>query len=323
MSVWIQTNSPDPTSYTLCTIVEGWYKMSTEFVEYVLGWFDDICRMTISVINAWYNVLKNFIDSIIDAITATLNSCIDAAVGLFDEETLDWLARVRENLCEMLIKCEVIFRHILGQVKKSTGGPLPDFTSLHLDSQTNKYVFDEINDQYEWFKKMICEFSLKDMIAAGAEATKQLLKNWLDDLVLNSKYGINRCINEIRKAWKAYDAAIRQPLKDVIPGFKTVWEASMAYVLPTEVFDVDTGNIFDLMDAMDLFMDCAFAMCEFGRSLVNFKEDKRKKYHVDWNSRILETPNAYNKAIQLASDLNKTMSSWKNSEKTKSCFGLV
>lgn len=322
MGVWLETSRPDPTSYTLCAVVEGWYKMSTEFVEYVLGWFDDVCRMTISIINAWYNVLKTFVDSIVDAITATLNNCIDAMVGLIDEETLDWLTRVRENLCEMLIKCEIIFRHIINQVGAQTDGSLPDFTSLHLDPNTDKYVFNEINDSYEWFKKMICEFSLKEMISAGAEATKELLAKWLDDLIGNSRYGIDRCISEIRKAWKAYDAAIRQPLKDVVPNFDTIWRLSMGHIIPKEVFDENTGNIFDLMDAMDMFMECAFAMCEFGRSLVNFKDDKRKKYHVDWRSRILETPNSYNKAIQLASDLNKTMRSWKNSEKTKVCFGL-
>lgn len=318
MGVWIEGSRPDAASYSICAVVEGWYNVIISFIDQCLGWFSDICKLTISTINALYGILNAAISGVVDLIVETLRNCIPSFS--LDEKMQAW----RENLCEVLQKCEVFFKHILRQITSYQGSGdnhyLPDFTDLR--SENNEWYFPKIADEYDWFKKVICNFSIENLLDQAGELTKQQLNDWIDRLLYDSEYGINNILDRIREAQRGYETFIKQPLKDIIPGFKTAWEVSLGFIIPPESFDVDTGNIFDLMDCLDLFMQCSLSMCEFGKSIINYKEDKRKKYHIDFKARILEPPSAYSKAMKLAADTKAACRNWKNDPATKKCFGL-
>ena len=312
---------PNPAEYTLCAWVEFAYQAFTKMIDWCLTFMDTQLRAIISSINAIYAILVKQMREAVDTITDIITKCIDAYTPQFSDDDLNWLNNLRTSLCEMMRKCEFLYRTIILKNKQPDGKWL-DFTTLE---SIDPPEFAEMTDGYAWFEKIVCNFSLKDLIQQAGEMTKQTLQEMMDKYIMgDGTRGLSWARTKAEQLWEKYDELIHQPLDKTIPFhmFSKFWKSIFGWI-PEEGMGIETNpkkmNIFDLMDLLDMLANCAFSICNFVSSVMTYKQDKKTKMYIDWDQELPIPPTALTGIYKLDREISDLTRSWRTSATSRAC----
>lgn len=313
---------PNPAEYTLCAWVEFAYQALTKMIDWCLTFMETQLKAIIASINAIYAVLVKQMKTAVDTITDIITKCIDAYTPQFSEDDLNWLNAVRASLCEMLRKCRFVYDMIVA--KNNTGHDTwLDFTNL--ESLDTYPYFAEMNDPYAWFEKVVCNFSLKDLIRQTGELTKQALKEMMDKYILgDGTYGLSWARTKAEELWQSWNDYIHKPLDKIIPFhmFSEFWTRIFDWI-PEKGMGIETNpkkmNIFDLMALLDQLTQCAFAICNFVTSVMTYKQDKKTKMYIDWDNELPIPPTALTGIYKLDKEISDLVNSWRTSATSRAC----
>ena len=315
------TPKPNPAEYTLCAWVEFAYRSLTALIDWCLQFIEVQLRAAMTAINAIYAALVAQMEELVDMMTDILTKCAESMLPQFSEDDLEWMKNVKNSFCEMLSRCKIVVDILSERNKVSdpSGEYWLDLTNLQ--SLTDSPYFGKIYDPYEWLRRVVCNFSLKDLIQQGGELTKEMLRGVMDDYVWNSEYGLGYARRKVEQVWEAYDEFIHKPLNDIIPFgvFKTAWDSLFGWV-PYSVADPKTMNIFDLMAVLDLLADCAFSICNFATSVLTYKQDKKTKMFIDFDAGVPVPPTALTGVYKLNSEFAALTREWRSNTVSGACI---
>ena len=311
---------PNPAEYTLCAWVEFAYQSITAMIDWCLNFIEVQLRSAMAAINAIYAALVRPMEELVDTITDVLTKCMDSMMPEFSEDDLNWLKNVRNALCEMLARCKIVV-DILSErnkVSDSSGEYWLDVTNI--ESLTESPYFGKVYDPYEWLRRVVCNFSMKDLIQQAGDLTKEMLGKMMDDYIWNSEYGLGYARRKVEQIWEEYNEFIHKPLNDIIPFgmFKTAWDSLFGWI-PYSVADPKTMNIFELMELLDTLADCAFSICNFATSVLTYKQDKKTKMFIDFDSEVPVPPTALTGVYKLNAEFNQLVGEWRNSATSGLC----
>lgn len=313
---------PNPAEYTLCAWVEFAYQALTAMIDWCLNVISMELQALVASLNALYALMVQQMEKGVDAITEMLSNCVDAGASKISEDDLNWLNNVRTSLCEMLRKCTIV-AEILAEQNKVPGASQDtwlDFTNL--ESVDTPPYFAELHDPYLWLTKVVCNFSLKDLIAQAGNLTKDLLREKMDLLIWgDGTYGLSWAQAKAQSLWTDWDNYIHKPLDKITPNhlFSRFWKAYFSWI-PERIADPKTMNIFDLMALLDKLADCAFAICNFATSVLTYKQDKKTKMYIDWETELPIPPTVLTGIYKVSTEFNQLTEQWKNST-ASACIG--
>ena len=309
---------PNPAEYTLCAWVEFAYQALTKMIDWCLTFMETQLKALIASINAIYAVLVKQMRTAVDTITDIITKCIDAYSPQFSDDDLAWLNAVRASLCEMLKKCRFVYDILVYKNKNIGKNTWPDYTTL---VSIDPPEFAEMNDPYAWFEKIVCNFSLKDLIQQAGDLTKDTLKEMMDKYILgDGTYGLSWARTKAEELWAEWDAYIHKPLDKIIPFhmFRKFWKSIFDWI-PEEMANPNTMNIFDLMAILDQLTQCAFAICNFVTSVMTYKQDKKTKMYIDWDNELPIPPTALTAIYKMDKEISDLVNSWRTSATSRAC----
>ena len=148
----------------------------------------------------------------------------------------------------------------------------------------------------------------------------EMLGKMMDDYIWNSEYGLGYARRKVEQIWEEYNEFIHKPLNDIIPFgmFKTAWDSLFGWI-PYSVADPKTMNIFELMELLDTLADCAFSICNFATSVLTYKQDKKTKMFIDFDSEVPVPPTALTGVYKLNAEFNQLVGEWRNSATSGLC----
>ena len=301
----------NPAEYTLCAWVEFAFQSLTAMIDWCLKVIQTELLAVISSLNQIYRMMERQIHKAIDTLTDIINNCIDAAVDKISDDDLEWLKNVRNSFCEMLARCEFVV-DILADGNRVSDNTWLDYTNLQ-SIDTPPY-FAELHDPYVWLRKVVCNFSLKDLIKQGGEQVKQLLSEKLRYLLYGDDtgtWGLSWAVRKASDIWNDWNTYIHKPLNDIIPFglFKKTWNSLFSWI-PESMANPNTMNIFDLMEILEKLTDCAFAICNFATSVLTYKQDKKTKMYIDWDTQLPIPPTALTGLRKLEREVDEITNDW-------------
>lgn len=307
----------NPAEYTLCAWVEFAFQSLTAVIDWCLRVMQTELMALISALNQIYRLMEQQIRKAIDTMTDIINNCIEAAVNKISEDDLEWLKNVRNSFCEMLARCEFVV-DILAHGNRVSDDTWLDYTNLQ--SLDTPPYFAELHDPYIWLRKVVCNFSLKDLVKQAGELSKEMLSEKLHYLLYGNDtgtWGLSWAVRKASDLWDDWNSYIHKPLNKIIPFglFKSTWNSLFGWI-PTDMnsYGLETDpskmNIFDLMALLEKLTDCAFSICNFATSVLTYKQDKKTKMYIDWETELPIPPTALTGLRKLEYEMNQLSDSW-------------
>lgn len=201
-------------------------------------------------------VLRNAIKQIETVIYKNIMASYDDLVGAVEKllEMPDSLDDLTDDLCELLLKCDIMVRSTV-------------------PANTGSY------DSYEWFKTFVCANGFQTYLDKLRQNVKGFVLDMIDSLM--GMTGLEYVRTKIEEIIRQYNDFIKQPIKDYFPPFPASFKLIFPWVINDNVFDPDKGNIFDLMEFLKNYAECIFEACDFSVCVYNKIADVEDKLKYD------------------------------------------
>jgi len=235
--------------YLLCQQAECAY-------DQFIGLLDTMLELPIAILEQVRNIIKQLETLIVSGIVKSAEDLLGMITNCL--KIPDDIGNIKGDFCDALFACEFLYKSYL-----------PDnFTG----------------DAYEWIKENVCGNGLANFLDDLKANFRDIMQGIASDLIDGT--GIEYVKEKIQDAINTYQDFLLKPISSYFPYFPTMWSFIIIFNGVTEEdFNPDTANIYDLIDFINQFADCVFAVCNLAESVTNKILDIEKKASIDISSR--------------------------------------
>ena len=251
----------------VCKLIQDEWSALTKLLELEAGYF----RRIYDRIKAMATRLRNTVLRVIKSTIYELYKVLEQYLGF--NAISNNLAR--NKFCQILYKCKPLIKKLAHLLSEDfftwVYNPDPWVWGVDLEHQPHfpewfslkvKIPNVTFSNKYEAFEYFACRLSLRGLLDTAANDLIQKLMDWLDReimpyLDLNTllrRTRLGRMINNLLKQYENF--------------FK--------------------NHVFDNMNQIAEYIECGFALCDFGASSQNFLDDFCKRYKIKQERTPLE-----------------------------------
>lgn len=238
------------TEKNLCNAMREEWRMLYTLIQ-------NVSQILNKLLNLIRSLINRIVNSYLSAIAATLRDIKDIVAAYLGLSAID-TASARQEFCRLLYNCKPAMDIVMRNYDKSLYKWLYEQDSFETPD-LSKWGIPSIkfNSKYEVFEYAACRLSLNSLYNSFIDTLINNLMNFLNDY---KKYASIDWFLE--HTWLGKFLA--RQMKDYEEFFK--------------------DHILKYMDMMLPYLNCAFAMCDFGLSTTNFMEDFKTKYKIGKNN---------------------------------------
>lgn len=230
----------------LCNVMREEWRLLTTLVNNAA----QILRKILNHIRSLVNRLANSYFALIGGVLRDIRDMVSAYLGL---AMIDQ-SMARQELCRMMYQCKPAIDIVLRNVNKGfynwlyepSQSSSPDLSKWGIPAVT-------VQSRYEAFEYVACRLSLNN-----------LYNNFTDKMINNLMDFLNDYKKYLTMDWL---------LEHTMPG-RVLMRAIKDYE------DFFKEYIQKYLDKLVPYLNCAFAMCDFGVSTQNFFDDFRRRYAI-------------------------------------------
>jgi hypothetical protein len=242
----------------ICTTLEmKWYTLIEQ-----LKTFKEIPKKILAYLKKLYNgILKKISDTLMNKVL----SVIDYVKKLLSYKNKRMSSS--DNLCALLYQCDAAFKE-LGDVVASNFSDTPGIDKVISGFRSSGFK-DEITGitfatGYDAFEYYACKLSLKT-----------LAKKKVDDIANNILKGVETLLDTIMTAL-SLESIMDYLLTD--PDFRW-WILKTKMLL--KAYDESLTGVIGIMNDLNDFVNCGFAICDFASSSQNVQESVAKDFFLE------------------------------------------